>query len=84
MAPEAGDRFAVLEDIADAREIAESRGFQSRHQSLAGITTRVSLEEFQDRLESGTLGQVEEVVTLNLIIRADVRGSIEAIQKWYQ
>ncbi len=81
VAPEAGDRFYVLDDISDAREIAESREFQSRRQSLSGITTRVSLEEFQERMETGTLGVVEEVVTLNLIIRADVRGSIEAIQK---
>ena len=79
--PEAGDRFYVLDDITDAREIAQSREFQSRHQNLSGGTTRVSLEEFQDRLESGTLGVAEDVVTLNLIIRADVRGSIEAIQK---
>lgn len=81
VAPEAGDRFYVLDDISDAREIAQSREFQSRRQNLSGVTTRVSLEEFQQRMETGTLGVVEEVVTLNLIIRADVRGSIEAIQK---
>lgn len=81
IAPDAGDRFYVLDEISDAREIAQSREFQSRRQSLSGVTTRVSLEEFQDRLETGTLGHVEEVVELNLIIRADVRGSIEAIQK---
>lgn len=81
VAPGAGDRFHVLDEIADARELAESREFESRHQSLSGITTRVSLQDFQNRLETGTLGVVEEVVTLNLIIRADVRGSIEAIQK---
>ncbi len=81
VAPEAGDRFYVLEDIADARQLASSRELQTRHRSLSGITTRVSLQEFQERLESGTLGEVEDVVTLNLIIRADVRGSIEAIQK---
>ncbi|MDG2104247.1 MAG: translation initiation factor IF-2 [Pirellulaceae bacterium] len=81
IAPEAGDRFYVLDDISDAREIAQSREFQSRRQNLSGVTTRVSLEEFQDRLETGTLGKVEDVVELNLIIRSDVRGSIEAIQK---
>jgi translation initiation factor IF-2 len=80
-APGAGDRFYVLDDIAKAREIAETRDFSSREISLSGVTTKVSLEEFQQRLESGTLGQTEEVVTLNLIIRADTRGSIEAIQK---
>lgn len=80
-APAAGDRFYVLDDIAKAREIAETRGQRSRERSLSGVTTKVSLEEFQQRLESGTLGRTEEKVTLNLIIRADTRGSIEAIQK---
>ena len=80
-APEAGDRFYVLDEISDARELAASREFQNRHKSLAHITTKVSLEDFQQQMEAGTLGQIQEVVTLNLIVRADVRGSIEAIQK---
>jgi translation initiation factor IF-2 len=41
----------------------------------------VSFEDFQRRLSEGKLGEDEDVATLNLIIRADVRGSIEAIQK---
>jgi translation initiation factor IF-2 len=81
VAPEAGERFYVLEDIGQAREIALSRQQRSRHQSLSGITTRVSLEEFQARLASGNLVAAEDIVELNLIIRADTRGSIEAIQK---
>lgn len=81
IAPEAGDAFYVLDNIAQAREIAEQRSDRSREQSLSGITTKVSFEEFQRRLEEGRLEDAAEVVTLNLIIRADVRGSIEAIQK---
>ena len=81
VAPEAGDKFYVLDDIAEAREVAALRGQQSRQKSLAGITTRVSLEEFQQRVEAGTVGNQTDLVELNLIIRADVRGSIEAIQK---
>jgi translation initiation factor IF-2 len=81
IAPNAGDKFHVLDDITQARELATGRENRSRQQSLGGITTRVSLEDFQKRLESGTLGKTEDIVTLNLIIRADVRGSIEAIQK---
>ncbi len=82
VAPEAGDKFYVLDDIAHARELAESRGARSRQQSLSGGTTRISLEEIQARLESGDLKDPNaEVINLNLIIRADVRGSIEAIQK---
>jgi translation initiation factor IF-2 len=80
-APDAGDKFFVLPDISEAREIAMHRENRSRQKSLGGITTRVSLEEFQSRLESGMIGKTEDLITLNLIIRADVRGSIEAIQK---
>lgn len=79
--PAAGDRFVVLNDIADARSIAESRFDASRNDALAPITKRVSLEDFQARLESGNLVSDEDVVTLNLIIRADTQGSIEAIRK---
>ena len=82
IAPEAGDKIYVLDDIAKAREIAASRENKSRHQSLSGITTRISLDEIQARLETGDLRDPDaNVITLNLIIRADVRGSIEAIQK---
>jgi translation initiation factor IF-2 len=81
-APEAGDQFFVIEDVAQARQIASQRHAQSRQQSLSGSSTRISFEEFQRRLEEGRgLVSAEEVVNLNLIIRADVRGSIEAIQK---
>ena len=83
VAPEAGDRMYVLDDIAQAREIAERRQFKTREQSL-GMREKpiVSLEEFQRRLEEGDLRASDaDVVTLNLIIKADVRGSLEAIQK---
>ena len=54
-----------------------------RQKSLSTHTVRVSFEEFQRRMTAGGRldGTSSEVVTLNLIIRADVRGSIEAIQK---
>ena len=81
VAPQAGERFYVLEDIAQARELASQRALETRQQSLAGITKKVSFVEFQQRLAEGRLGQEEEVATLHLIIRADVRGSIEAILK---
>ncbi|WP_164103062.1 translation initiation factor IF-2 [Candidatus Laterigemmans baculatus] len=79
--PDAGDRFHVLSDIGQAREIAASRADSSRAQSLSGSTTKVSFERFQSLVEEGRLGQQEDVVRLNLIIRADVRGSLQAIDK---
>ena len=81
VAPEAGDPFYVMQDVSDAREIAGQRKARSRSQSLSGTTVRVSFEEFQRRLQEGQLGNDTEVTTLNMILRADVRGSIEAIQK---
>ena len=80
-APDAGDKFYVLEDIAQARELAESRADVSRAASLSGTSPKVSFQDFQDLLETGRLGQAEEKAELNLIIRADVRGSLEAIDK---
>ncbi|MFK8111812.1 MAG: translation initiation factor IF-2 [Rubripirellula sp.] len=79
--PGAGDRFHVLSDIGKAREIAASRAHASSQETLSGVTTKVSFEKFQNMLEEGRLGQQEEKVKLNLIIRADVKGSLEAIDK---
>jgi translation initiation factor IF-2 len=80
-APQAGDKFYVLDDVAEARELASERQLESREQTLSGVSTRVSFEDFQRKLAEGSLGQDADVATLNLIIRADVRGSIEAIHK---
>jgi len=80
-APGAGDRFHVLSDIGQAREIASSRAHASSTESLSGVTTKVSFENFQEMLQGGRLGKNEERVKLNLIVRADVKGSLEAIDK---
>ena len=77
VAPDAGEHFYVLDDVADAREIAESREEASRAAGLAGAPIKhVTLENLFDRLAGS-----EDVETLNIIIRADVRGSLEAIAK---
>ena len=77
MAPSAGSRFYVLDDIARARQIASSRAQQERSQALGATGFQhVTLESLFDRLEHSGESQ-----TLNIILRADVRGSIEAIQK---
>ena len=74
--PGAGDRFYVLVDISQARHLAESRAADTRQQELSGGRTHITLENLFERL-----GQQSEVQTLNIILRADVRGSIEAIRK---
>jgi len=79
--PAAGEKFYVISDIAEARELAEARTTQSRAQSLSGTSPKVSFETFQELLQSGKLGKAEDRVVLNLIIRADARGSLEAIEK---
>ena len=81
-APGAGDRFHVLDDIIKAREIAATRHEGYRSQTLAGSSTKVSFERFQEMLQGGQLGQQDAApAKLNLILRADARGSLEAIDK---
>ncbi|MFW5693460.1 MAG: translation initiation factor IF-2, partial [Thermoguttaceae bacterium] len=75
-APGAGDRFYILSDISQARALAEHRAELERERELAGARPHVTLENLFERL-----GQQDEVQTLNIILRADVRGSIEAIRK---
>lgn len=82
IAPGAGDAFYVLEDITEARQIAETRATSTHQSGLSGQgTTKISFERFQELLADGRLGQMEEAVVLNVIIRADVQGSLEAINK---
>jgi translation initiation factor IF-2 len=76
VAPAAGDRFYVLDDVSQARQMAEQRAAHSRQEELAGTRTHVTLENLFDQL-----GHEENVRTLHIILRADVRGSIEAIRK---
>ncbi len=80
-APDAGDRFIVLDDIGQAREIAAMRASQSRAEALSGSSPKVSFEAFQHLVQTGKLGKKDERIQMNLIIRADVRGSLEAIEK---
>jgi translation initiation factor IF-2 len=79
--PEAGEKFFVLDDIGQARQLSADREMALRSTSLSGTSQKVSFETFQELLQSGKLGVKEDKVVLNLIIRADVRGSLEAIEK---
>jgi translation initiation factor IF-2 len=75
-APQAGSRFVVLDDISDARRIAEERHREEHNNELADGHSHVTLENLFQRIT-----QTQTVQMLNVIIRADVRGSIEAIRK---
>jgi translation initiation factor IF-2 len=76
-APSAGSKFYVLDDIAQAREIAGHRSAQERSMALGETGYQhVTLESLFDRLDPA--GEAQK---LNIILRADVRGSIEAIEK---
>ena len=76
VAPRAGSKFCVLDDISDARTIAEKRLEEERMDELADVQSHVTLETLFQRMT-----HTQKVQTLNIIIRADVRGSIEAIRK---
>ncbi len=72
--PLAGDKFYVVESLEKAREIAQKRQELAR-QSALEREKRVSLEELFSRMQSG------EVKELNVVLKADAQGSIEAIRK---
>jgi translation initiation factor IF-2 len=74
--PGAGERFYVLGDISEARQLAEERAAETRQHELSDGRPHVTLETLYERL-----GEESHVQTLNIILRADVRGSIEAIRK---
>ena len=79
VAPAAGEHFYVLDDVAKAREIAEQRAASTRANRTLRRREHVTLETLFDRLDGA-----DEIQTLNVIIRADVRGSIEAIRKEFE
>jgi translation initiation factor IF-2 len=72
--PRAGDTFVVTEDERQARQIAEKREAADRNALLAKTRKRVSLEDFSKALEDG------KVESLNLVIKGDVSGAVEALE----
>ncbi len=69
--PSAGDSFIVAPDDRTARQIAEKRQAGERHAALAKARKKVSLEDFLEK---------SKVTTLNLILKGDVSGSVEALE----
>lgn len=72
--PEAGTRMAVCESFAQARELAEQRGAENRLESLASKNSGASLEDLFSKMEDSG-----ERNNLKVVVKADVRGSSEAI-----
>jgi translation initiation factor IF-2 len=72
--PRAGDTFVVAEDERQARQIAEKREAAERNALLAKTRKKMSLEDFTKALEDG------KVSSLNLIIKGDVSGAVEALE----
>ncbi|WP_339232164.1 translation initiation factor IF-2 [Geobacillus sp. FSL W8-0032] len=70
--PQAGDRFMVFEDEKKARQIAEVRA-QRQLQEQRSVKTRISLDDLFEQIKQG------EMKELNLIVKADVQGSVEAL-----
>ncbi|MGD9606093.1 MAG: translation initiation factor IF-2 [Leucobacter sp.] len=73
--PRAGDNFIVTDEDRTARQIAEKREAAERNAQLAKARKRISLEDFTKALEDG------KVESLNLIIKGDVSGAVEALEE---
>ncbi|WP_299756299.1 translation initiation factor IF-2 [uncultured Pontibacter sp.] len=71
-APQAGDKFLVMDSEREAREIASNRSQLQREQSLR-TRKHITLDEIGRRLAIGTFKE------LNVIVKGDVDGSVEAL-----
>jgi translation initiation factor IF-2 len=71
--PQAGDQFMVFEDEKKARAIGEARAAKQR-ESERRANTRVSLDDLFQHIQEG------DIKELNLIVKADVQGSVEALR----
>ncbi|MBO5248902.1 MAG: translation initiation factor IF-2 [Clostridia bacterium] len=71
--PAAGDQFEVVKDEKMARELVEKRKFEQKQETFQD-RAKVSLDELFSQIQTG------DVKTLNLIVMADVQGSVEAVR----
>ncbi len=72
--PEAGERFYVLRDEKQAREITSLRSEQIKNEKLLATSGRVTLEDLYAKIQEGSIKE------LNVILKADVQGSVEALK----
>lgn len=71
--PEAGDKFEVVDDERVAKKLAEQRVLELRERESQPVE-RLTLDQIYERAQRGA------VQTLNLILKADVQGSIEPVR----
>ena len=74
--PVAGDEFRVFEDERDARKLAEERALRARLKAQEA-RSHMSLDDLFNRIEEGA-------TELNLVVKADVQGSIEALRDAFE
>ena len=74
-APQAGDKFFALKDINRAKAAADDNRARSREKSLAR-RSNITLENLFSQIEAGNIKE------LNLIIKADVQGSVDVLIKY--
>jgi len=73
--PEAGDPMIVFKNERDAKEIATHRQLKEREKEMLSSPAKVSLEDLYERI------QEQDIKELNLVIKADVQGSVEALKE---
>ncbi|MBQ1689446.1 MAG: translation initiation factor IF-2 [Lachnospiraceae bacterium] len=73
--PDAGEIFMVTENDKEARNIAEIYIKEGREKLLADTKSRLSLDGLFDQIQAGNIKE------LNLIVKADVQGSVEAVKQ---
>ena len=73
--PMAGDMFYVAESEKKARQVAESVIAKGREEIIKDTPQKVSLDDLFNQIQSGNVKE------LNIVIKADVQGSVEAVKQ---
>ena len=73
--PEAGDVFLAHESDKEAKSYAEAFIEQNKEKKLEETKSRMSLDDLFNQIQEGNLKE------LNLIVKADVQGSVEAVKQ---
>jgi translation initiation factor IF-2 len=73
--PQAGELIVVMPDEREARRIAGKRLDYQKAQELSAVSKKVTLEDLYERIQKG------EIAELNLVLKADTDGTVEALKK---